>query len=152
MSGSEGGGVPSPRVPLGLSLEQARELERGHVIQQLQQNYQTLSTEVTQLATELREVLNHLREDPGGGRRHSRHQRDDKKFDASKFNGSLNLDSYLKWVQSIKRFFHVKEHSGEKVVRKYRARDGKFKIRTWTKLKKLMDKWFLVGTCNQKPH
>jgi len=56
MSRSEGGGGPNPRVPLGLSLEQARELGRGHAIQQLQQNYQALSTEVTQLATELREV------------------------------------------------------------------------------------------------
>jgi len=36
MSGSEGGGGPNPRAPLGLSLEQARELGRGHAIQQLQ--------------------------------------------------------------------------------------------------------------------
>jgi len=88
-------------------------------------------------------------------------------------------------VQSIKRFFHVKEYCDEKAfkadvhklesyaffgyesTKKQRARDGKCKIRTWTNLKKLMDKWFirtwtnlkklmdkwfLVGTYNQKPH
>jgi len=67
MSGSEGNGNPNPRIPLGLSLEQARELGRGNAIHQLQQNYQAFSAEVTQLTTDLREVLNHLREDPGGG-------------------------------------------------------------------------------------
>ena len=69
MSGSEGNGNPNPRIPLGLSLEQARVLGRGNAIHQLQQNYQALSAEVTQLTTDLREVLNHLREDPGGGGR-----------------------------------------------------------------------------------
>jgi len=52
-----------------LNLEQARELGRGNAIHQLQQNYQALSVEVNQITTDLREVLAHLREDPGGGRR-----------------------------------------------------------------------------------
>jgi len=52
-----------------LNLEQARELGRGNAIHQLQQNYQALSAEVNQITTDLREVLAHLREDPGGGRR-----------------------------------------------------------------------------------
>jgi len=69
MSGSEGGGDPNPRIPLGLNLEQARELGRGNAIHQLQQNYQVLLAEVNQITTDLREVLAHLREDPGGGRR-----------------------------------------------------------------------------------
>jgi len=70
MSGSEGGGGPNPRVPLGLSLEQARELGRENAIHQLQQNYQVLSAEVRQLTSDLGEVLHHLREDLGrGGRR-----------------------------------------------------------------------------------
>ena len=67
MSGSEGNGGPNPRVPLGLSLEQTRELGKGNAIHQLQQNYQALSAEVTQLTTGLKQVLNHLKEDPGGG-------------------------------------------------------------------------------------
>ena len=92
------------------------------------------------------------------------------KFDASNFDGSLNLDSCLKRVQSIKRLFHVEEYSDEKgfkavvykpesyalcwyeSTKKQRARDGKCKIKTWSKLKKLMDKWLLVGTYKQKPH
>ena len=65
MSGLDGGGGPNPQVPLGLSLEQARELGRGNTIHQLQQNYQVLTAEVAQLTTDLREVLTHLREDPG---------------------------------------------------------------------------------------
>ena len=60
---------PSLRLPSGLSLEQARELGRGNVIHQLQQNYQTLSNEVAQITVDLRQVLTHLREDPGGGHR-----------------------------------------------------------------------------------
>ena len=67
MSGSEGGGGPNPRIPSGLSLEQARELRRGNAIHQLQQNYKALSQEVTNMSTELIEVLPHLRGDPGGG-------------------------------------------------------------------------------------
>jgi len=92
------------------------------------------------------------------------------KFDASNFDGSLNLDSCLKRVQSIKRLFHVEEYSDEKgfkavvykpesyalcwyeSTKKQRAGDGKCKIRLSTKFKELMDKRFLVGTYNQKPH
>ena len=73
-------------------------------------------------------------------------------------------------MQSIERFFHVKEYCDEKAfkaaihkleiyaflgyesTKKQRARDGKCKVRTWTKLKKLMDKQFLVRTYNQKSH
>ena len=67
MSVSEGSGVPNPPIPLGLNLEQAREIGRGNVIHQLQQNYQALFAEVTQMSNELREVLAHLRSDPGVG-------------------------------------------------------------------------------------
>jgi len=194
MSGSEGSGAPNPRVPLGLSLEQAKELGRGHVIQQLQQNYQSLSTEVTQLATELREVLNHLREDPGGGGRrrtpltprtdpHSAHSSSshedepprreqrppraplddlrDLKFEPQEFEGNLNPEAFLEWVQTIERIFEIKEYSDEKSfkvailklkkyaslwyenVKKQRAREGKARIKTWSKLKRLMTKRFL---------
>ena len=61
MFGSDGVGAPYPRVPLGLNLEQARELDRGNALYQLQQSYQTLSREVTHVSTGLREVLAHLR-------------------------------------------------------------------------------------------
>ena len=120
--------VPNPRVPLGLSLEEARELVRGNAIHQLLQNYQVLSIAVTQLATNLRDVLTHLREDPGGGRRRtplalwheplSSHDDEpprggrrpprqpvddlrDMKFDPPEFEGNLNLEILLAWKQSI---------------------------------------------------
>ena len=69
MSGSEGGGGPNPRIPLGLSLEQARELGRENAIHQLQRNYQVLAAKVAQLTTDLRQVLTHLRDNLGGGKR-----------------------------------------------------------------------------------
>jgi len=72
MSGSEGSEVPNPWIPLGLNLEQTRELGRGNAIHQLQQNYQALSVEVTQMSTELKDILAHLRNDPGGGMRRNR--------------------------------------------------------------------------------
>jgi len=40
-----------------------------------------------------------------------------KKFDAWNFDGTLNLDSYIKWVQPIEKFFHVKEYSDEKAFK-----------------------------------
>jgi len=104
--------------------------------------------EVTHITNDLRKVLAHLREDLGGRKRHSRCQRDDNKFDAPNFHESLNPNSYLKWVQSIERFFHVKEYSDEKLfkmvvhklesyaffwyvsTKKQRVRDGKCKTRT----------------------
>ena len=69
MSDSEGSGIPNPRIPLGLNLEQARELGRGNAIHQLQQNYHGLSHKVAQISTNLIEILAYLREDPGGDRR-----------------------------------------------------------------------------------
>ena len=118
----------------------------------------------------MREVLAYLKEDPGGGGRHSKHQRDNKKFDAPNFDGSTNPNSYLKRVQSIERFFHVKEYCDEKAfkaaihkleiyaflgyesTKKQRAKDGMCKIRKWTKLKKLIDKRFPVGNYKRNSH
>jgi len=45
-----GGGIPYPRFPHGLNLEQARRLDQGNSLDHLQQDYQTLSQEVTHLA------------------------------------------------------------------------------------------------------
>jgi len=69
MSGSERSGVPNRWIPLGVNLEQAIELGSDNAIHQLQQNYQALSAEATQMSMDLREILAHLREDPGVGRR-----------------------------------------------------------------------------------
>jgi len=50
---------------LGLDLEQARELGRGHALYELQQNLQSLTAEVAQVSTDLRKILAHLREGSG---------------------------------------------------------------------------------------
>ena len=63
-------------------------------------------------------------------------------------------------MQALERFFEIKEYSNEKAfkvivlkvkkyaslwyenIRKQRAREGKTRMRTWSKLKKLMSKLF----------
>ena len=185
--------VPKPWIPLGLNRKQARELKRGNVIHQIQQNYQTLLVEVSQMSTELREVLAHLRNDPGGGMRRSRvPQREepssspssssqdeespkrerrpprrpmddlrDVKFDHPKFEGNLNPDLFIELIQALERFFEVKEYFDENAfkvailkvnkyashwygnVKKQSRSEGKPRIKTWLKLKKLMTKRFL---------
>jgi len=175
MFGSEGSGVANPQNPLGLNLEQAMELGKGNAIHQLQQNYQALSAEVTQMSNELREVLAHLKSDPGGHvrrnrvplrgdplssqtyssqddeppRRERRPPREpmddlrDMKFNPSEFEGNLNPDLFIEWMQALERFFEIKEYSDEKAfkvtvlklekyaslwcenVKKQRAREGR---------------------------
>jgi len=99
-----------------------------------------------------------------GRRRPTRNNEDDlkdMKFDPPDLDGILNLDMYLKWIQTVKRFFEVKGYSDEKSfkvailkLKKYtslwyentnrqRARKGKSRINAWSKLKKLMNKKFL---------
>ena len=193
MSGSEGGGIPDPRISLGFNLEQVRELGRSNAIRKLQQNYQALSNEVAQMSTDSIGILAHLRKDPGGGHRrtpatpkddssssHSsssqeevRHRRErrpprqpfddlrDMKIDPPKVEGNLNPDLFIKWMEALERFFEIKGYSDEKAfkvvvlkLKKYaslwyenikmqRAREGKPRIRTWSKLKKLVTKRFL---------
>jgi len=73
----------------------------------------------------------------------------------------LNPEVFLEWMQSIERFFEIKEYSDDKAfkiailkLKKYaslwyenlkrqRSRDGKSRIKTWSKLKRLMTKRFL---------
>ena len=69
-------------------------------------------------------------------------------------------------MQALERFFEIKEYSNEKAfkvailtlkkygslwyenVKKQRAREGKPRIRTWSKLKKLMTKLFCQTITN----
>ena len=101
-------------------------------------------------------------------RRAHRENLKDFKVEAPEFDGSMKLEDYLEWVQSLRRFSHFEACSNEKAfkvvvhklqsyasfwhenTKKQRARDGKYKIRTWTKLKKHMRKHFPPGSCKQK--
>ena len=85
----------------------------------------------------------------------------DIKFDPLEFEGNLNPDLFIEWIQTLERFFEVKEYSNEKPfkvailklkkyaslwyenVKKQRGREGKPWIKTWSKLKRLMSKGFL---------
>jgi len=78
-----------------------------------------------------------------------------------KFEGTLNLNHYLEWIQTLESFFDVKEYLDYKAfkmatfkLKKYaliwyentkrqRAKEGRPQIKTWSKLRKLMYKRFL---------
>ena len=87
------------------------------------------------------------------------------KINSLEFKGNLNPNLFIKWIQTLEQFFEIKEYSDEKALKvvvlklkkyaclwyeninKQRAREGKPRIRTWCKLKKLMTKWFLPDNC-----
>jgi len=80
--------------------------------------------------------------------------------EALEFDGNLNLESYLHWVQAIERIFKLKDYDHKKAfklailklmgyaslwyehLKKGRGREAKSKIKIWSKLKKHMDKRF----------
>jgi len=83
------------------------------------------------------------------------------KIDPLEFEGNLNPDLLIEWLQAVERFFKIKEYSDEKPfkvvvlklkkyaslwyenLKKQRTRESKPQIRNWSKLKKLITKWFL---------
>jgi len=59
-------------------------------------------------------------EPPGRERRPSRQPVDDlrdMKFDPPEFEGNLNPDLFIEWMQALERFFEIKEYSEEKVFK-----------------------------------
>ena len=46
--------------------------------------------------------------------RHNEDNLSDMRFDPPDFEGTLNPDLYLEWIQIVERFFEVKGHSDEK--------------------------------------
>jgi len=172
MIDSGGGGIPYPRFPHGLNLEQARRLHQGNALYHLQRGYQTLSQEVTHLATDLREVLTHVRggrakgpksaspsahsssfqkkDRPRRGQRQPRQQVDpfkDLNLDPPEFRGSLRPNLLIEWIRVLEWMFAFQGYSEEEAfkvaVLKLRAREGRAQIRTWSKLQKLITKLFL---------
>jgi len=85
----------------------------------------------------------------------------DFKIDILEFEGKLDLDDFVEWMQTVERIFEFKEISEDKKVklialklRKYaslwwtnlltkRVRQGKGKIRTWEKMKAKLTAHFL---------
>jgi len=188
MSGSSGYGVPNPRISLGLDLEQAKELGRGHALHKLQLNFQSLSAEVPQVSTDLREVMAHLREGLGrdgktrrdktlsshslSSQKESRPRRVKERpprqqvhplgeLDPPEFGESLKPNLLIEWIQALEWISACKGYSNEKAfkvavlklkgiaslwyenVQRQRAREGRIRIKTWSKLQKLMTKRFL---------
>ena len=102
-------------------------------------------------------------------RRRRRDDSDDRgvKVDMPDFNGSLDPNVYIDWVNEIERVFEFKGYSDEKKcrvailkfkgyaslwwenTRKKRERDGKARVRTWVKLKRMLDKRFLPENYKQ---
>jgi len=89
------------------------------------------------------------------------HNFNDFKVDVPEFEGRLDPDDFLEWIQTVERVFEYKEVPDEQKVkivalklRKYaslwwtnlltkRARQGKAKIRTWDKMKAKLKGRFL---------
>ena len=191
MSGSMRSGLPSPRISLGLDLEQARELGRGHALCELQQNFQSLTAEVAQVSTDLRKALAHLREGPGrNGRKTPRgktlssdslsskkesHPRREKEtprqqvdpfgeFEPPEFGDNLDSNLLIEWIQVLAWIFSFEGYPDEKAfkvavrtlkghalcwfenVQQRREEKGRARIRTWSKLQKLITRrsWQLI--------
>lgn len=84
------------------------------------------------------------------------------KTDIPNFEGNLSPDDFIDWLYSIERVFEYKGYLDEKkckvVILKFKdyvslwwdnvteqkSREGKEKITTWKKLKKLLKKLFLL--------
>jgi len=100
--------------------------------------------------------------------RHLRDDLQDLKVKALKFDCNLNPKNYLDWVQALERIFELKDYNDEKAfklailkmkgdaslwyehLKKSRAREAKSKIKTWSKLKKHIDKRFLPPSYKQE--
>ena len=94
-------------------------------------------------------------------RRGRRFNSQDVKVDIPEFEGQLDPDDFLEWMQTVERIFEYKDvPDGQKVtivalkLRKYaslwwenmakkRAKRGKPKIRSWDKMKSQLKGWFL---------
>ena len=92
---------------------------------------------------------------------HQNNNFNDFKVDIPEFEGRLDPDDFLEWIQTVERVFEYKEVPDEQKVkiialklRKYaslwwtnlltkRARQGKAKIRTWDKMKAKLKGRFL---------
>jgi len=82
----------------------------------------------------------------------------DMKINPPEFEGNLNPDLFIEWMQALERFFEIKEYFDEKAfkvavlklkryaslwyenIKKQQVREGKPHNRTWSKLKILMTK------------
>lgn len=175
------------QVPQGLTLEQAHNERRDRQLAALQQQMEDVLTllgnrnrrnrtparrnneEANQTSSESEESSDSDNRSPRRGRRnHARDDFRDVKVEPPEFDGSLNPEDYLEWVQSIKRVFEAKGYSDEKSfkvavlkLKKYaslwyehmkhqRMQEGKRSIRSWAKLQKLMDKRFLPSSYKQE--
>ena len=102
-------------------------------------------------------------------RRRKRNDNDDRglKIDLPNFDGNLDPNGLIDWLNEIERVFEFKGYSDEKKckiailkfkgyaslwwenVRKKREREGKARVRSWDKLKKVMKKRFLPDNYKQ---
>ena len=62
----------------------------------------------------------------------------DMKIDPLEFEGSLNSDHYIEWVQVLERFFEIKEYSDEKAF-----------MMVGLKLKKYASSWMRTSKDNK---
>ena len=100
--------------------------------------------------------------------RHPRDSLKDLKVSASEFDDNLDPKNYFDWVQAFERIFGLKEDNDGKAfklailklkgyaslwyeqLKKSRAKEAKSEIKTWSKLKKHIDKGFLPHSYKQE--
>jgi len=102
------------------------------------------------------------------GRGHPRDDLSDLKVEAPEFHGNFKLENCIDWVHAIERIIELMEYNDEKAfelailklkgyaslwyetLKKNRTRETKFKIKTWSKLKKHMERRFLPLSYEQE--
>ena len=161
-------------------------MRRDNAIQSLQQSVRQISRQIEQMSNHFvafqgfqrtQESSDNeqgfssdssMRSNPRrGGRRPPMDYFRDIKVEPPDFNGNLNPDEFLEWVQAMDRIFEAKCYNDEKSfkvaslkltryaslwfenIKKQRAREGKRKINSWEKLKSLMNKRFLPESYKQ---
>ncbi|KAL1190113.1 hypothetical protein V5N11_015534 [Cardamine amara subsp. amara] len=95
------------------------------------------------------------------------HREEEFKVDFPNFEGNLNPDDFLDWIRSMERAFEYNTYDDEKkfkmatlrlkgyaslwwdTTKSQRVREGKTRIRSWEKLKRLMKRRFLPDDYKQ---
>jgi len=173
-----------------MSLEQAHLMRQDNAIQSLQQSVAQLSRKLEQLVVQFnnlqeghraREPNDHgdeqdssdsrtARSSRRGGRRPPIDEFRDIKEEPLEFNGNLNPDENLEWVQALDQIFEAKAYDDERSfkgaslkltryaslrfenIKKQRARGGKRRINSLEKLKTHMNKRFFPKSYKQDIH
>ncbi|GKA46944.1 BREVIS RADIX-like domain-containing protein, partial [Tanacetum coccineum] len=143
-------------IPTNMTTAEAQNLRRDRQIEQLQKQTEVINQQLARLLDEKpRKFKRRDQEDMYSSNDDSTYKK------PPEFHGGTNPDNFIECLNDIENIFEVKGYSDEKsykvVVLKFkkyaslwwenvkakRERDGKAKIKSWRKLKKLLKERFL---------